>query len=456
MRSQAAVILVLLLCAESALAIRGKQSNNRPEVWEDEDVAPEDKGWLNLFKHERHTHSNSDEDDKADNSFSLPNPPLDEVPDSSSAPPTGASSASPQQTTRSPASVQQPTPEELAACEAAAVGDVYKTDQSITVRFLYELLSPDDRALTEVAATVHEKVQDFLVDELVGDCDGRRPFSSIGGIGPGNEVDTVIRDSCSNLLAQKSETCHLMAASVVLYLFSSNKSYSDDEAYDPVSEKLRLAFNGSRRSLKTSFVDEDQGILGLYYIGDYVYEDNSASTGSGATTNVASIGSDDSSQSKTLSARVPVIIASSIMLACLLFTFVAVHTYKRMKSNKSKGILLVDDGSDEGSDCQLRKDKEEGKYSIQFSLVDTADESDSCSSGSAFAANERVMEDLSGMSLAESVSASKFPRPVFIDPDSVTYYSKARKIYTFERESARSAKMYTLDRQYDCTDTVEI
>jgi hypothetical protein len=74
------------------------------------------------------------------------------------------------------------TVEPTSACEAAANGDVYSTEESITVRFLYELLSPANHSITDVASNVDEKEQDFLVKELVK-CKNSNLLTPIGGVG---------------------------------------------------------------------------------------------------------------------------------------------------------------------------------------------------------------------------------------------------------------------------------
>lgn len=135
-----------------------------------------------------------------------------------------------------------------------------------------------------------------------------------------------------------------------------------------------------------------------------------------------------------------------------MLVFVAVILVRRMKSNKrSKGVLLGDEESSAASGCSQEhdrlKDLQESKHSILISVVDTADETDSNASwGPVLAANERVMEDLTGLTISESISSdlsSPHSRPVFIDPNSVTYYGRSKSRYSFERD-------------YSVMDTVEI
>lgn len=242
---------------DSAGAIRGRESNYRQDAWDDDEKGSRNQEWLAKKL------SPSDSSDSSSSPISQQ--------------PTMAPSSSP---TKRPTSYPRPlftsqmSAEEKAACKAAANGEVYTTKNSVVVRYIYELLFPVDRIATDVASKVDEKIQAFLVDELL-DCEGPNPLSTVAGVGPGQDIDAIIKESCSNLIPEEYQACHLMAGSVTLYLPKTKaESNSDEEPYDPVLEKLRLAFHGARRKLQDRFVDEELGILRLYYVGDYVYKDH--------------------------------------------------------------------------------------------------------------------------------------------------------------------------------------
>lgn len=424
------LLLATTVVLVNARGIRGKQSIFR------QDGQPAAAEWRAPHKH---SNSKDNEGKESDHQTLL---------STSSLPttfPTPVPTASPTKSPSLPA-VQTMSAEKQAACEAAAKGDVYTTQTSVTVRFLYELLSPDDRDPIEVASNVDKRIQTYLMDELV-DCTYHH--SPVGGVGPGEAfVDPVLKDSCSNLVAGDSEVCHLMAGSVVLYLLSNGESNSEDEIFDPVSEKLRLAFNGERRFLQTRFVDEGEGILGVYYVGDYVYKDTSSAPGEEEVLPVSSIESDSNDKSPSVSSAsaIPVAVATSLLVACFIFVFIVIFVNKRVKSSKkrTRGVLLDENGDDK--EWLKEETSNTGKYSLRFSVVDTSDESSYCTSvDSAVAANERVMEDFAGSIGSGSLSSDRFSdsRPVFVDPNSVTYYSKSKTVFSFERS-------------YSVADTVEI
>lgn len=379
-------------------------------------------------------------------------PTIIDASDSSSGPidqPTMAPSLSP--TSRPtkdsrPLSTSEMSAEERAACEAAANGEVYTTKDSVIVRYIYELLYPTDRKAIDVALSVDKRVQALLLDELL-DCDGPNPISNVAGVGPGGDADAIIKESCSKLMPEGAQACHMMAGSVTLYLQESKReSNSEEEPYDPVTEKLRHAFNGARRKLQARLVDEKLGILRLYYVGDYVYKDHESNTSSGVehTPPVVSSNLSDSNQvAKSSTALIPVVVTASVMA----LVFAAFFVVRRVKSNtRSKGVLLGDEESSATSGSQDDQWKK-SKHSLRISVVDTADETDSTASwGPVLAAHERVMEDFSGIAASESISSdlsSPYSRPVFIDPNKVTYYGRTKARYSFERD-------------YSAMDTVEI
>lgn len=457
-RLAAAAAVLLLLCVEcgAASTIRGaKQSNFRQDIFDvDEDEKGNGAGTgvarPNLVKpHEVRKRSNSNED------VEPPESETDMVMSSTADP--VSSTLAPLSSAATPPSpptvITQMSAEQKAACEAATNGQVFKTETSVTVRFLYELLSPDDRAIGEVASSVDERVRGFLIDELV-DCE-QQTRSNVGGVGPGKDAHNAIKDSCSNLVAGESQSCHLMAGSVVLYLLSSDESNSEEEAFDPVSDRLKIAFNGEQRVLQSRFVDRELGILGLCYVGDYVYEDNSISSSpvedTAKTSNIFSEANE--SEASSSPGFVPVIIATAVLVSCFVILSAIVFVHKRRKWNEqAKGIMVGDDGSDDigadsDEDKERWKQKEEGKYSLRFSVVDTEAESDSscCSVDSAVAAHERVMRDFTSLTVSDSLSgeSTAYSRPVFVDPNAVTLYSRSRTRYSFERS-------------YSMSDTVEI
>lgn len=327
------------------------------------------------------------------------------------------------------------TIEQTSACEAAANGDVYTTEESITVRFLYELLSPANRSITDVASNVDEKVQDFLVKELVK-CENSNLLTPIGGVGRG-EVSTVVEKVCSQLIpSDDSETCHLMTGTVYLYLFTSGPSngeevvLSNQEGLDQVEQKLRIAFNGQqRRSLQASFVDKTRGILGLYYIGGRLEEE---STGDGDITGIVAGSKDSTSSSVIPSAVVPAVLA--VCVASLVAVFIVYRRRRRKLYDSSRDRLLEKDDSTLGEERW-----EEVKATpdpIRVKVIETTDESESSGSSgaAAAAAHEVVMEDLAGMTVLESLSDISFIKPVFIDPDSVTLYTYSPRIRYQQRD----------------------
>lgn len=329
--------------------------------------------------------------------------------------------------------------EQKAACEAAANGEVYSTSHSVIVRFIYELLFPSDRIATDVASNVDQKVQRFLSDELI-ECTGPNPLSlGVGGVGPGQDFNAIMKDSCTNLRPNGSQECHLMAGSITLYLQSRGESNSDDEPWDPVSEKLRLAFNGARRSLQNRFVNEELGILQLYYVGAYVYEDKSVNTsGSQGGTSNDIAGSHAAPSYSNLSkksflALIPVVVVTSAMILVFAALFLV---RRRLKSNElsAKGVQLFDDDVDSASN-DSQNDYGWKESSLRISVVDTADETDSTTSwGPVVAAHERVMETHTGLIVDQSSDSRYSRRPVFIDPNSVTFYSRSKSRLSFEKE----------------------
>ena len=335
-------------------------------------------------------------------------------------------------TTPSPTSREQ-----SAACKAAANGDVYATDEVITIRFLYELLSPNDRIVSDVASNVDAKVQDFLVNELVK-CDNPS-LLTIGGVGRG-EIGNVVESICSRLTPGEAQVCHLMSGIVHVYLLAGGSSndeelfiLSDEEGLDEVEEKLRIGFNGeTRRSLQESLVDEAAGILGLYYIGGRVDAADEGTTNSdgGDITGVVSGSRDTSSSSTGPAVVVPVVVAA---VAALFVAFIVFRRRQRRSYEPSKGLLLDDDESSLGN--QRWEEVKEAEESLKSKVLDTTDNSSSGSSGAAaIAAHEIVMSDLAGMTVSESLSDISFIKPVFIDPDSVTLYTNSPRVRYKERD----------------------
>jgi hypothetical protein len=359
------------------------------------------------------------------------------------APTVGATNVPPTSIPNTLADTAPPTTvEPTSACEAAANGDVYSTEESITVRFLYELLSPANRSITDVASNVDEKVQDFLVKELVK-CENSNLLTPIGGVGRG-EVSTVVEQVCSQLIpSDDSETCHLMTGTVYLYLFTSGPFngeevvLSDQEGLDQVEQKLRIAFNGQqRRSLQASFVDETRGILGLYYIGGRVDEEvvplEEESTGDGDINGVVSGSKENKSSSIIPSAVVPAVLA--VCVASLVAAFIAFRRRRRKLNDSSRERLLEKDDSTLGE--ERWEELKATSDPIRVKVIETTDESESSGSSgaAAAAAHEVVMEDLAGMTVLESLSDISFVKPVFIDPDSVTLYTYSPRIRYQQRD----------------------
>ena len=329
------------------------------------------------------------------------------------------------------------TAEQKAACDAVSNSDVYMTETYITVRFLYELLTPANRNMTEVASSVDEKVQDFLVEELV-DC--KREHMSIGGVGPG-EVDTVVDDVCSTLAPTDSQTCHVMEGTVVLFFLSNSLKMTDREGFEKVSEKLKGAFNGERRSLQSSFVNEELGILGLYFIGARVDEEKDDSTKTEDATSIVS-----GSGQRSSSAVVPAVVVPVVLIATVAVFVAGVLIRRRRRSfDPSRGLLLGDDESTLGE--ERWEEVQKVKEPLKFKVLESTDNSESGSSGgAAVAAHEVVMADLTGMTVSDSLSDWSPVKPVFIDPDSVTYYT---------RSPSRGSRRY-YKRDYVVDDTVDI
>ena len=435
--------LIVTACIESAQGIRGRESNLRQDFWDDKNESGNSQ-WSAGKRPSSPYHEHSEENVPTTS-------PLSGALDTTTAShvsSTMAPSSSP--ATKGPAPrplVPSPTmsAEQKAACEAAAKGEVYTTNDSVSVRFIYELLFPSDRIATDVALQVDQKVQRFLSDELL-DC-STGPNQQVAAIGPGQDFDTIIRDSCTNLTPNSSQDCHLMAGSITLYLLQSRgESNSDEEPLDPVSKKLRLAFNGARRSLQDRFVNEELGILKLYYVGEYAHEDKSVHVSGSDSDKSNGINTAPDSvipSKRSSSAFIPVVAVTSV----LALVFAAFFVFRRLKAKeRAKGVpLFDDDGVDSASNASQDDDDEWKESSLRVSVVDTADETDSTASwGPAVAAHERVMESLTGLTVKESFSSdSPYSRPVFIDPNSVTFYSKSKSRYSFERE-------------YSVTDTVEI
>jgi cbb3-type cytochrome oxidase subunit 3 len=286
-----------------------------------------------------------------------------------------------------------------------------------------------------VASNVDEKVQDFLVKELVK-CENSNLLTPIGGVGRG-EVSTVVEKICSQLIpSDDSEICHLMTGTVYLYLFTSGPSngeevvLSNQEGLDQVEQKLRIAFNGQqRRSLQASFVDKTRGILGLYYIGGHLEEE---STGDGDITGIVAGSKDSTSSSVIPSAVVPAVLA--VCVASLVAVFIVYRRRRRKLYDSSRDRLLEKDDSTLGEERW-----EEVKATpdpIRVKVIETTDESESSGSSgaAAAAAHEVVMEDLAGMTVLESLSDISFIKPVFIDPDSVTLYTYSPRIRYQQRD----------------------
>lgn len=472
-----ASILGIVWCIESSNAMRGERPSRWKDPWLEKIDDETDARYVIVTPHTGNGKGGKGTSDSDDVGFGFPTIAPKDTASGSTNPPVVTPSASPVvapsiSPTKAPPQTSTPAPsvtsgataptnvppttvppttsnaggtespttlEQNAACEAAANGDVYATEESITVRFLYELLSPANRSITEVASNVDAKVQDFLVTELVN-CDNPSLLSTIGGVGRG-EIGTIVESICSKLIpSEDSETCNLMAGTVHLYLFSSGTSndeevsVSGEEGLSQVEQKLKIAFNGERRSLQTSLVDETQGILGLYYIGGRVdeeekVEDGTPETGGGDITGIVS-GSRDTSSSVVPAAVVPAVLA--VCVASLVAAFFVFRRRRRRTYDPARGLLLEDDESSLG---EKRWEGVKTSNALQVKVVETTDDSESGSSGAAAAAaHEVVMADLTGMTVSESLSGISFIKPVFIDPDSVTLYTNSPRVRYKERD----------------------
>lgn len=491
MRRVFVVALVCIGCIHCSIAVKGKEKRVHKDIWAENgsndmsrrrrrrvlpesDLEPGTGGWV-VFQ----THNNgngkgkgSTTNDSEDVGFPFPTiAPMDETASGGSTPTNRPTTAPPSETpptkappTPQPTALSTSTEEEKAACQAAADSEVFMTETSITVRYLYELLYPAKRDRKEVASHVDESVQDLLVHELV-DCTNQ--LESVGGVGPG-EVDTVVDNTCSNLVAaDASQACNLMEGSIVLFLLTNGKIISDQEGFDLVSETLETAFNGQRRrSLGVStFVNETLGILGLHYIGSHVQEeDDSTKTEGIQVENVAS-GSRDTLPSSPV---VPAVVVPVVLVACIASVVVALLVVRRRRTpyDSSNGLLLGDDENSLG-EAGWKDTVFKSPDPLQFKVLDTTDESESGSSGAAQQAHEVVMADLTGMTVAESFTDASFVEPVFIDPDAVTLYTtsprsrsspaRSRSSPAISPSSPGGSRRYTYqERDYVVNDTIDI
>ena len=426
-----AVAVLFVGCIESSDAARGRQLYSRQDPMDG-------RGWVVITTHENTNGKGkgapTNSNDVGCDSFGFPTiAPMNDTVDSGQTAPPVFPTVVPAPTrlptlelatsppTKQP--ISQPTAlptiaEYKAACEAAANKDVYVTDMSISVEYLYELISPADRTVKEVASNVDEQVQDFLVEELV-ECDTE--LSTVAGVGSG-KIDTELENVCSTLAAaDDSQTCHLMAGSVVLYLLTGGLTLSDEEGFDRVEEKLKVAFNGARRSLQSSLVNEELGILGLHYLGGRVENDPSTNSEEDVTNTVGG------SREITSSRVVLAVVIPVVFVACVASIVAVFFVFRRRKSRSSRGLLDEDESDISTLGDERWKEIEVYTEPLNVKVIETTDESESGSSGDAArAAHEVVMADLTGMTVSESLSDSSFTKPVFVNPDAVTLYSTSR------------------------------
>ena len=167
------------------------------------------------------------------------------------------------------------------SCEAARNGEIYVTEDSIKVTYFYELLTNTNQLLRPVANTLDKSFQGFLASTLV-DC-SLAQRSIIQGISPA-DTDKNAGGTCNgiSLYDRNTMSCYVMEGSVEVYLNGISTSTSL-EIRDLVWSTLRNAINGGeRRHLLTSFINEEVGIIDLFFVSDERLESEESATGNSA------------------------------------------------------------------------------------------------------------------------------------------------------------------------------
>lgn len=314
-----------------------------------------------------------------------------------------------------------------AACDAAARGNVFVSDQQTQIRFFYELLTYRDRDQEAVAVIVDSKIQQFLLTALM-DCafnNGGNGQLNILGVGS-DAKDIVVPDgSCATYATTSAvEVCYLLQGSIVLYM-SPDSEVTNSDAAAIVFALLASAINGDRRALQTGgFLDAELGILGLRFIGGQAVDKtpgpSSEVPDTTATTAAANqaVQNEDSSMSGM---GVTMIVAAAFGLA-----IVAFFTIRRKRKNreiKTKGVKL--------------DHEEDEDYTIYFGS--TVHESGS-DKGSFDIMKEQGPD---GMTIGFELSPIAMPARILLDEDST--------IYTGIEENASEILRQTVKVEYSAS-----
>jgi hypothetical protein len=214
----------------------------------------------------------------------------------------------------------EPTPVH-SSCLAAQNGGIYATPDSIVVTYEYEVLTGVNRMRNEVAQAVDDGFQGFLAKSLV-DC-SMGSNSDVQGISPGTP-DTFAGGTCDSIsfFDPATDVCYKMNGSVEVYL-SATSTLTSLEIQDLVWSALRTEINESRRILEetrrrllSSLINEDKGIIALYFVSS---ADNTDSI-SGGDLNANDVGENSDGVGPAISAALVGILI--FVVAILGFIFI--------------------------------------------------------------------------------------------------------------------------------------
>jgi hypothetical protein len=268
-----------------------------------------------------------------------------------------------------------------AACEAAKTGQVYTTTVSYTLYYQYELLTSPSADWKEVVwPAVDASFSTFLAREMVicGDDDEAESTNGlVQGMSPDPHDSFGIYDdtgnatsSCANLqdFDVRELICDTVTGSITIfldeaqYMDQQNVSQMQLEIRNEVYRLLRESVNGEegRRSLlrgqqrqlkRSDFVDEQNGIYGLYFVNQPTGEldDVNAAGGPSLTESIKDSSSDgdgsDSEQTLQSSSRNvnPAVAASLAGLTMFVMLGVAlvIHRNRRASDDELTDLSLA-------------------------------------------------------------------------------------------------------------------
>lgn len=244
-----------------------------------------------------------------------------------------------------------------AACEALSNGQVYETDRSLDISYVYELATDLSRNFDSVVDSLDAKVGAFLASKLVPcqQTTRRRRHLAMLGVGPGAR-DKLLDPECTALTVAAAEKCYYMWGSIVLYISDSSK-ITKEEASDGIYKVLQTAFNNGadqpeeRRQLEENspFLDVDQGILGLYFHGAALDSDGQESGEVPANSERAPLPAHDSNFLGGLGIGV-------IVAACVGVLLVGLFAVKKRPNNRvdkdQRGVYLADSDTIDDSNAK--------------------------------------------------------------------------------------------------------